>query len=83
MGLCPVREELPITRRNLPHWQIGGSIDFMTFRTKAPGLPSRGPALELCGRDGYDKSSSLSYGGDLWQFAGPSVFGFPTRVSVS
>ena len=33
-GLCPVREELLITRRNLPHWQMGGATYFITFRTK-------------------------------------------------
>ncbi len=26
--------ELKITRRHLPHWQLGGSIYFVTFRTK-------------------------------------------------
>ncbi len=33
-GLRPVRTELERTRRNLPHWQIGGSTYFITFRTK-------------------------------------------------
>lgn len=36
-GILPVRrvvtEQLSIRRRNLPHWQIGGSTYFITFRT--------------------------------------------------
>jgi REP element-mobilizing transposase RayT len=35
-----VRNELQITRRNLPHWQIGGSTYFITFRTKNLELPA-------------------------------------------
>jgi hypothetical protein len=43
-GLCPVREEVPITRRHLPHRQIGGSIDFMTLGTEDLGLALRAGA---------------------------------------
>jgi hypothetical protein len=39
-GLCPVREELRITPRDLPPWQIGGATYFITFRTKGQGLLS-------------------------------------------
>lgn len=39
-GFQPVRSELVVTRRNLPHWQQGGSIYFITFRTKALALPA-------------------------------------------
>ena len=46
-GLCPVREELQITRRNLPHWQIGGSIYFITFRTRQLTLPSEARRLVI------------------------------------
>jgi putative transposase len=49
-GLCPVRDELLITRRNLPHWQIGGSTYFVTFRTKGLELssPARRIVIEAC-----------------------------------
>jgi putative DNA methylase len=33
------------TRRNLPHWQIGGSTYFVTFRTKDLELPSEARKL--------------------------------------
>jgi len=29
-----VRSDLRVTRRNLPHWQSGGSTYFVTFRTR-------------------------------------------------
>ena len=32
-GFQPVQQELFKTRRNLPHWQSGGSTYFVTFRT--------------------------------------------------
>jgi REP element-mobilizing transposase RayT len=49
-GLCPVREELRITRRNLPHWQIGGSTYFITFRTNDLVLPAeaRRMVIDAC-----------------------------------
>jgi REP element-mobilizing transposase RayT len=31
-GFQPVSEELVISRRNLPHWQMGGATYFLTFR---------------------------------------------------
>ena len=31
-GLKPAQENLTINRRNLPHWQLGGSTYFLTFR---------------------------------------------------
>ncbi|MFI5397926.1 MAG: REP-associated tyrosine transposase [Candidatus Binatia bacterium] len=46
-GLCPVREDLLITRRNLPHWQIGGSTYFITFRTKDLRLPSEARCMVI------------------------------------
>ncbi len=36
-GGPPVQNELFITRRNLPHWQLGGSTYFLTYRCR-PGL---------------------------------------------
>ncbi len=46
----PVREELHITRRNLPHWQMGGSTYFITFKTNKLelALPTRKIALDAC-----------------------------------
>ncbi|HXG17911.1 MAG TPA: DUF1156 domain-containing protein [Methylomirabilota bacterium] len=46
----PVQGDLFITRRNLPHWQMGGSTYFVTFRTKNLELPSeaRKLVLEAC-----------------------------------
>lgn len=35
----PIRQELQIQRRNLPHWQLGGSIYFITFRCVRGTLP--------------------------------------------
>jgi len=34
-GFQPVTQEPFKTRRNLPHWQLGASAYFVTFRTKA------------------------------------------------
>jgi putative transposase len=31
-GFQPVTEQLAITRRDLPHWQVGGAVYFLTFR---------------------------------------------------
>ncbi len=44
-GFQPVQSELLVTRRNLPHWQAGGSIYFVTFRTA--GLDLNRAAREL------------------------------------
>src|SRR5713101_4754476 len=38
-GFQPVQRDLFITRRNLPHWQMGGSTYFVTFRTGDLELP--------------------------------------------
>ena len=32
---CAQKDELSITRRNLPHWQLPGSTYFVTFRLKS------------------------------------------------
>jgi putative transposase len=34
-----VTRELVIRRRQLPHWQMGGSVYFITFRSRRGGLP--------------------------------------------
>ena len=34
-----VIQELLIRRRHLPHWQMGGSVYFITFRSQRGGLP--------------------------------------------
>ena len=52
-GILPVKylqQELEITRRNLPHWQLGGSTYFVTFRTKSAELTSeyRNIVLAAC-----------------------------------
>ena len=39
-GFQPVQGDLFITRRNLPHWQMGGSTYFVTFRTRDLELSS-------------------------------------------
>jgi REP element-mobilizing transposase RayT len=45
--------ELVIRRRQLPHWQIGGSVYFITFRSRRGGLPP--PALrQVCTHVLYD-----------------------------
>jgi len=46
-GFQPVQKDLFITRRNLPHWQIGGSTYFVTFRTKGLELSSAARKLVL------------------------------------
>ena len=33
-SIPPVSSELRTTRRNLPHWQVGGAAYFVTFRVK-------------------------------------------------
>lgn len=33
-GVPPVSSKLRVTRRNLPHWQLGGATYFLTFRVK-------------------------------------------------
>ncbi|MBM4294063.1 MAG: hypothetical protein FJ126_04060, partial [Deltaproteobacteria bacterium] len=35
---CAQKDELLITRRNLPHWQFTGSFYFVTFRLKSGNL---------------------------------------------
>jgi len=37
--------ELHKTRRNLPHWQLGGSWYFITFRTKKVTLPVKAKGI--------------------------------------
>ena len=32
---CAQEDELSISRRNLPHWQLPGSTYFVTFRLKS------------------------------------------------
>ena len=49
-GFQPVQQELTQTRRNLPHWQMGGSTYFVTFRTKSVELnaETREIVLKAC-----------------------------------
>ncbi len=49
-GILPVQKNLFITQRNLPHWQMGGSTYFITFRTREIELPAevRKLVLESC-----------------------------------
>jgi REP element-mobilizing transposase RayT len=42
-----VQGDLFITRRNLPHWQVGGSTYFVTFRIVGPELPPEARKLVL------------------------------------
>ena len=46
-GFQPVEQDLFITRRNLPHWQLGGATYFVTFRTQALGLTPEARAIVL------------------------------------
>src|SRR2546423_15508139 len=51
-----LQDVLTIARRNLPHWEAGGSIYFVTFRSIRGPLPDE--ALELLERriyEGHDK----------------------------
>jgi putative transposase len=41
----PVTQDLVIRRRHLPHWQLGGSVYFVTFRSRRGSLPDE--ALRL------------------------------------
>jgi REP element-mobilizing transposase RayT len=43
MDQPPIQDELEIRRRHLPHWQLGGSVYFITFRSSRGILPE--PAL--------------------------------------
>ena len=49
-GFQPVEQNLFKTRRNLPHWQMGGSTYFVTFRTNALelGPEARTIVLDAC-----------------------------------
>ena len=50
-GFQPVPDrQLIKTKRQLPHWQMGGSTYFVTFRSKGPILPpeARKIILEAC-----------------------------------
>jgi putative transposase len=49
-GFQPVQSDFKFTRRNLPHWQLGGSTYFATFRTKNVDLTPdlRALVLEAC-----------------------------------
>ncbi|MBI4801115.1 MAG: transposase [Elusimicrobia bacterium] len=42
-----MQKDLFVTRRNLPHWQIGGFTYFVTFRTKGMELSSAARKLVL------------------------------------
>src|SRR5262249_15612590 len=46
-GFQPVQGDLFTTRRNLPHWQIGGSTYFVTFRMRDLELSSEARKLVL------------------------------------
>jgi putative transposase len=37
----------PVRKRNLPHWEIGGSTYFITFRTKKVDLPRKARLIVL------------------------------------
>ena len=39
-GLQPARETLSTTKRNPPHWQLGGSTYFLTFHTHSGVKPA-------------------------------------------
>jgi REP element-mobilizing transposase RayT len=39
MALEPIDQDLHIRRRHLPHWQVGGSVYFITFRSARGSLP--------------------------------------------
>ncbi len=41
-GLQPARSTLTTKKRNLPHWQLGGSTYFLTFRLHSGVRPSLG-----------------------------------------
>lgn len=43
----PVQKDLFITQRNLPHWQMGGSTYFITFRTRGIDLSPEARKLVL------------------------------------
>lgn len=43
----PVSSELQVTRRNLPHWQLGGASYFVTFRVKQGRLSEQERRLVL------------------------------------
>ncbi len=49
-GVPPVTEELRIRRRNLPHWEAGGSTYFATFRLRTDELSptERTVVLDAC-----------------------------------
>jgi REP element-mobilizing transposase RayT len=49
-GFQPVSNTPQFTRRNLPHWQIGGATYFVTFRTRGVVLPreARQDVLATC-----------------------------------
>ncbi|MBW2031794.1 MAG: transposase, partial [Deltaproteobacteria bacterium] len=46
-GFQPVEQELFQTKRNLPHWQMGGATYFVTFRTRGVELPPEARELVL------------------------------------
>lgn len=39
MSLEPIDQDLHIRRRHLPHWQVGGNVYFITFRSARGVLP--------------------------------------------
>ena len=49
-GFQPVSSNLQTNERNLPHWQLGGSTYFVTFRTKNASLSDheRQTVLDAC-----------------------------------
>lgn len=46
-GVSPVGSHLHLTRRNLPHWQLGGAVYFVTFRVKKGTLSQEERKLVL------------------------------------
>jgi hypothetical protein len=42
-GFQPVTEKLTIKQRDLPHWQVGGAIYFLTFRLSRGQQPLNQP----------------------------------------
>jgi REP element-mobilizing transposase RayT len=46
-GFQPVQKDLFVPQRNLPHWQMGGSTYFVTFRTVNLELPPEARKLTL------------------------------------
>ncbi|MFQ5664405.1 MAG: transposase, partial [Terriglobia bacterium] len=54
-GVPPVSAELRTTRRNLPHWQLGGATYFVTFRVKTGTLSEEERSLVLAACRHWDQ----------------------------